>query len=78
MKTIKLAMLILLGITAVEALAFLINSIVTLVNDPAMSAPWYAACLATLIFFGPVLLLEGGVYVLLRWWEKRKNGGKSV
>lgn len=64
---------ILLIVTFIAALVYMFYGIWVLLNPNTFTSfPWTWACLLTAIYFGPVLVMELIVYVVL--WVKNKSG----
>ena len=60
--------------TLAGALVYMVYGIVSILNAPFTSFPWYAASFFTALYFGPVLVVEAA---LLLWLHLRENKRKN-
>ena len=62
-------------LTALAGLIYMVLGIASIISaGPATSFPWHTACFFTALYFGPPLVLEIIIYVVIRYMERRKNG----
>lgn len=71
-RDVRLLSLLLLIGTVVWAVLWTVNRIrICLTYPDAYGHPWHASLVYGLVYFGPWLLLEGGVFAIARHWEKK-------
>lgn len=74
----ELAVAVLLTITVILGLLYMALGIMFVMNGPATSFPWYSSCVFAAIYFGPPLLVEFVVYLIIRHiYKKQKKHEKK-
>lgn len=56
---------VLFWITLFLALLYMVWGVLSILNQPYTSFPWYTPCVFTLMLFGPALLVEAGAILFL-------------
>ena len=72
MAKAKKILKILLILTVAAAVVYSVCGIISLLNSPFTSFPWWTAPVFAGIYFGPVILIEAIVLLVIRLREKRK------
>ena len=72
MNMAKKVLLLLTGLTIAVAVYYIIANIIACLTS-FTSFPWWSALVFAVIYFGPVLALEGIGFLVIRFLEKRKK-----
>ena len=60
-------------ITLAAALVYAVCGVVSILNSPFTSFPWWSGLVFAGIYFGPLLAAEGGLWLGLHCIRKRKE-----